>query len=145
VSSIYAGRALRFEVRGNPRPQGSLTAWRTAAGSKARIAHAGGVPFRRWRASLANAAIVASVDSPPFRGPVIVTLTFRMPRPAKSKDSSPVMPPDVDKLARAVLDALSGIVYQDDGQVVVLTASKHWATPDDPMGVRISVEALLVA
>jgi Holliday junction resolvase RusA-like endonuclease len=35
--------------------------------------------------------------------------------------------PDVDKLARAVLDALSGILFIDDRQVAVLEARKLYA------------------
>lgn len=142
--SLYSvGRAIRFEVRGIPRPQGSMTAWRTEEGSRARLAHSGGIPFRRWRAALANAAILATTDQPPFARAVAVTLTFRLPKPARSGTERPSGPPDIDKLVRAVLDALSGIVYTDDGQVCWLQVAKHWATEDDPPGVRVSVEALL--
>lgn len=35
--------------------------------------------------------------------------------------------PDVDKLIRAVLDAMSYYAYEDDAQVVQVTATKMWA------------------
>jgi Holliday junction resolvase RusA-like endonuclease len=38
--------------------------------------------------------------------------------------------PDIDKLARTVLDALSGVVYRDDGQVCVLQLAKHYGDPE---------------
>ncbi len=35
--------------------------------------------------------------------------------------------PDLDKLARALKDALKGVLYHDDAQVVVLLARKVYA------------------
>jgi len=35
--------------------------------------------------------------------------------------------PDLDKLVRAVLDALTDVCYEDDSQVIRLRASKVWA------------------
>ena len=34
---------------------------------------------------------------------------------------------DVDKLCRALLDAITGPAILDDSQVVILTAAKHWS------------------
>lgn len=55
-----------------------------------------------------------------------VMLVFRVERP---KSPSYSYPPrgDIDKLARAVLDACTGIVWDDDSQVVRLDASKVFA------------------
>lgn len=47
--------------------------------------------------------------------------------------------PDLDKLVRAVQDALTGIIYKDDGQVCRLTANKNYAAHE---GVRIFVTDL---
>ncbi len=38
--------------------------------------------------------------------------------------------PDVDKLARCALDALSGVVIKDDAQVVELYARKRYGEPE---------------
>ena len=49
------------------------------------------------------------------------------------KPSAPAFPttkPDVTKLTRAVEDALTGIVWRDDAQVVELTARKFYGTPE---------------
>jgi hypothetical protein len=46
------------------------------------------------------------------------------------KPSAPKYPattPDIDKLARALLDALTGVLVLDDKQVVELTCRKSWA------------------
>lgn len=62
------------------------------------------------------------------------------------KDSAPARPcviPDIDKLARGTLDALTGIVWRDDQQVIHLTLDKRYAVPrgagDDGQGVVIVV------
>lgn len=36
--------------------------------------------------------------------------------------------PDLDNVAKAVLDALNGVIYQDDRQVVRLVAEKRYST-----------------
>lgn len=80
-------------------------------------------------------------------GPVAVTLNFRMPRPkshfGKSglKQTAPVLhcsKPDIDKITRAVLDALTAIAWKDDSQVALLTVMKRY---DDEPGVQITLEA----
>ena len=47
--------------------------------------------------------------------------------------------PDADKLARAVLDALEGVVYQQDAQVAHLEVSKLYALPTERTGVGVMV------
>lgn len=39
----------------------------------------------------------------------------------------PTAKPDIDNVAKSVLDGLSGIVYQDDKQVIELSVRKHYA------------------
>jgi len=43
----------------------------------------------------------------------------------------PMVKPDLDNVAKALLDALNGICYKDDSQIVELEISKHYS--DDPM------------
>lgn len=62
--------------------------------------------------------------------PVGITVNFWLPRPKsvpKKARRVPWVKPDVDKLARAVCDALEGVVYKDDGQVCELLARKFYA------------------
>lgn len=42
----------------------------------------------------------------------------------------PTKKPDLDNIAKIVLDALNGIAYKDDSQVVKLTVEKHYS--DNP-------------
>jgi crossover junction endodeoxyribonuclease RusA len=63
--------------------------------------------------------------------PLRVAITFRLARPksAPARVLFPVKRPDIDKLARAVLDGLvAGGALADDSQVVDLLVSKRFAT-----------------
>jgi hypothetical protein len=46
-------------------------------------------------------------------------------------DAAPLKTPDVDKLLRSTLDALTDVIWKDDAQVVKAIAEKHFAVPDD--------------
>jgi crossover junction endodeoxyribonuclease RusA len=70
-----------------------------------------------------------------------VELAFMLVKPAsapKKKQTWPVHRPDLDKLVRAVLDALTGSIIIDDSQVVSLVATKEWET--NGPGVMVMVQ-----
>lgn len=46
-------------------------------------------------------------------------------RPKRVESESDTFKPDVDNIAKAVLDALNGVAFDDDSQVVRLRCSKH--------------------
>lgn len=83
--------------------------------------------------------------------PVSVVLEFVLPRPkAAPKRTTPAATkrPDIDKLERAILDALgSSGVWHDDAQVTKLTARKRLATIEEIPGVHITIspDTLIVA
>lgn len=56
--------------------------------------------------------------------PFQVSLVFYFMRPKSSKRRFPSVKPDIDKITRAVLDPLTGIVYKDDCQVISLQATE---------------------
>ena len=94
-----------------------------------------------WRAVVA--LTVGEHTTHVINGPVSLILRFVMPRPkATPKRSTPpaVKKPDLDKLARAVLDALSGVAYRDDSQVVSLDASKRLAEPGELPGLKLTIQ-----
>ena len=90
--------------------------------------------------SIQDAAREAMQGQQPLDGPVYVSAAFNMEIPAswtKTKRQQAgigsVMPagkPDIDNLAKTILDALNGIVYRDDSQVVQLAISKRYS--DEP-------------
>jgi crossover junction endodeoxyribonuclease RusA len=88
-----------------------------------------------WRAQHANPTGM-------FTGAVTVRLNFILPRPkATPKRSTPpaIKRPDIDKLARACLDAITGVVITDDSLVVDLAARKRLARIGETPGVHIQV------
>ncbi len=46
---------------------------------------------------------------------------------AESRLLRPITKPDLDNHAKSVLDALNGIIYKDDSQIVDLTVSKYYS------------------
>jgi Holliday junction resolvase RusA-like endonuclease len=76
----------------------------------------------------------------PFRSRVAAALVFRLRRPASApkRVTHPLRKPDVDNLAKAVLDALvDADVLADDALVTDLTVSKRFAVPPEPEGVTV--------
>lgn len=87
-----------------------------------------------------------------INGPMSVQLRFFLPRPqhhfgrragtAYLRADAPThhaVKADIDKLARASLDAMTGLLFSDDMQVYSLTATKEYAY-DGEVGCQIIVE-----
>ena len=139
--------AFDDDVEGTPEPQGSSRAFM----HKGRpIITSANRKLRPWRARL-DASFSARVgDRTPMLGPVSVTMTFRMPRPKSHTGANGLTPsaaaaapdtrPDVDKLARAVNDALTTAgVLHDDSQITRIIAAKRYADPHEHPGVTVAV------
>jgi crossover junction endodeoxyribonuclease RusA len=100
--------------------------------------------LKDWRLLVASAAQPAAAAHGLIAGvPVIVTLRFALPRPqslTKRRERAHMTRPDLDKLVRACLDALTGVLFVDDGQVVALEASKRYAKDGEAPGVHVTLE-----
>ncbi len=122
---------IRFFVPGLPRPQGSKRAI-TVKGKAYSVLIEQVKGVEKWRRVVGQVAGALWRPRYPVKGKVHVQLEFIMPwRKAPEK----VYPPeDLDKLCRAVLDALTGIVYVDDSQVTTIEASKRRALQDEEGG-----------
>lgn len=143
---------VRFTVFGIPQPQGS--ARMVPVGPECRVCHRR--PQRitgdnrktpTWRKTIRRALDAENVT--PIAGPVRVSLAFRLPRPQGHHGARGLRPsapayqtkkPDLDKLTRAALDALTGKAYVDDAQVVELLVLKTFA--ESTPGVDVRIEAL---
>lgn len=95
-----------------------------------------------WRSVVA--LTVGEIVDAPLDGPIAVRLDFVMPRPKstpKTRATPPaVKKPDIDKLVRAILDAITAVAWHDDSQVVSVAATKRIAELDERPGVLIRVE-----
>lgn len=142
---------VEFFVPGLPVAKGSLRAF-TRKGGGVGVEEGNADKVRPWMSSISLAA--RDAGAVPGDGPVRVGLTFVMPRPKghfkKNGVLKPDAPsfhakkPDVDKLVRAALDALTGVAFTDDARVCGLDPApwKRYAGTNEPIGARIVVEAL---
>ena len=133
-----------FEVHGIPKPQPRGRAV-TRKGGHAGIVDPGTSDY--WKALVREASRPVKPKEP-LAGPLMVTLSFRFDRPLThygKKGLKPKAPvhhtqrPDVDNLAKAVLDALTNEAWWgDDDQIFLLSIGKAWSTVTD-RGVSVLV------
>jgi len=137
-------------------PDGSYEPVRTADGRlKTFTKDDTGEPGKEWRADVRAAAEVAMEGRDLLTGPLQARIIFKMPRGAGHygsgrnngvlKPSAPfwhTVRPDVDKLSRAVLDALSQVVYEDDGQIVSKNVEKRYIHPGERAGAYVKITEL---
>ena len=125
-----------FEVAGNPRPQPRPRA--QVRGHRAHIytpASCDGWKAIIWAEALKHRPLV------PIQGPVIVMLEFALRRPKTATGLRHDWPPDLDNLAKPVLDVLTGLGYwANDGQVDELSASKFYADAEAGPGVTVDIQ-----
>jgi Holliday junction resolvase RusA-like endonuclease len=134
--------SLHITVVGTPRPQGSKRPVRNKHTGRIHMVESS-ERLPDWRADIRDAAMRA-VDGLPtsayWERPLAVGIQFTLPRPkghylpANTRRAAPELrpdapkhpagKPDADKLLRAVLDALTGLVWRDDAQVVDILARK---------------------
>lgn len=85
-----------------------------------------------------KAAATEAMTEPPIETPISVFVYIAVPVPMsyskKRKENclvgieKPVKKPDIDNVAKCFLDAMNGIVYKDDSQVVSLHVTKVYGT-----------------
>lgn len=137
-----------FFVAGIPVPKGSAKSFWNKNASKIVTMQDNREKQRPWASAVSYAAQQAGCR--PAAGPIRVVLCFTFPRPknhygtGKNKEAlkaaapaEHMTKPDLDKLVRCVLDALTGIAYHDDNQVITINARKSYAAGDLSTGVRI--------
>ena len=104
-----------------------------------------------WRKAVGKEAMKETET--PIEGACHVGLIFRFNRPKSHyrsngllKQSAPayliVKKNDLDKLVRSTLDALSGIAFIDDCQVINLSATKRYCNEDEVAGADILINKL---
>lgn len=124
---------LEFFVPGMPATAGSKRAfvYTPKGGGKPRaVVTDTNRQGKTWRSDVQAAAIAAKLAAGSvglLEDALRVTLIFVLPRPASisvRRRPYPTVKPDVDKLSRAMLDALTQVVWKDDAQVVRKTVAK---------------------
>lgn len=140
--------ALEIHVYATPAPQGSkrhVGGGRMVESSKL---------VKPWRSEVVAATLAAreEAEHQTLLDAVTVLATFYVKRPKAHfrtganahllRDAAPAYPttkPDLDKVVRATLDALTTAeAYRDDAQVVRLNVTKAYAD-DRPVGAHLTV------
>jgi len=128
---------IAFTVYGIPRPGGSKRAF-FRAGMKRPVVTEDCRRSKDWRSDV-KAAALAGYKGPPLVGPLVLDVIFLMPRPKGHygtgkragllKASAPYhceTKPDATKLLRSTEDALTGILWRDDSQIVLQQVEKRY-------------------
>lgn len=77
---------------------------------------------------------------PLYSGNLHLELIFDLKRPKALKGNPPHQTkPDVDNLAKIVLDACNGLMYHDDKEITSLTIIKRYAMLDEPLGFWLKI------
>lgn len=121
---------LIFELYTTPTPQKQTEFRRTASGVRAYDPSKMTKTLIQWQIS-------PTAPSEPLRGAISMDLTFYMPIPKHTTrikralmlngTERPITRPDFDNLAYVVTNALKGIVYRDDSQVVRCLIEKYYS------------------
>lgn len=145
-----ARRRVSFEVFGVAQPKGNARgfvpqSWATKAAAEGKaprvVITLDNSKTKGWEQLVAEQAQTVAADGL-FLGPVVLTVTFRLPRPASlaKRYLHHTKKPDLDKLLRATNDALTGVLYTDDSQVVDLHARKTYTAIGSAPCARITLE-----
>jgi Holliday junction resolvase RusA-like endonuclease len=120
-----------WSVDGDPVPQGNHRIVPTAFGGRIYDANSARDATGRldvWRQQIALSVRTFRRGLGPIEDPVVVFVTFRLRRPKRSTFRVPATHPDLDKLQRAIGDALTqGGLIRDDGRIVRWVAEKVYA------------------
>ena len=141
-------RKIEFFVPGTPVGKGRPRATRRGAGV-VMFTPEKTADYEALVAATAAAALAGGMrigTSQLLDGPLAAMLEMQFPVPAswsKARRARAlagvewhISKPDADNVAKAVLDACNGVVFRDDAQVVMLTATKQFSeTP----GVRVVI------
>ena len=140
---------IDFFVPGIPKPGGSKKAFKHPYTNRVMIVDASN--NKDWMNAVKDFCQQA-YDGLPIHQPVRLDVTFFMPRPkyhfgtgknaGKLKDNAPVyhtVKPDRTKLLRSTEDALTGIAWRDDTQVVTGNIEKRYG---DRPGAKIRIDII---
>ena len=129
-------KTIVFEVPGKPQGKArARTFYNKRAGKTMSITPEGTVNYE-------NLIKVMFLQSRPeqfklITTPVAVHIIAHYRKAKANKMPAPMLKPDADNICKCVLDALNGVAYQDDKQVIDVRIGKRWAEQDEKMTVSV--------
>lgn len=142
---------IEFDVPGMPIPKGSAKAFMRKGARFPTVIQDNAAKQKPWASmiGLCAAQEMARTGTKLSTGAMSITVSFAMPRPKCHMNSKgnvrpnapyhPVTKPDIDKLLRCVFDALTGIVWRDDSQVIQTVTTKQYGFN---IGAKIRIEEI---
>ena len=131
---------ISFFVAGEPAPKGSTKSFYT--GGKVITTNANR-RTKDWEMRIATEAQRVSPGVSSIAVRIVARFLLQRPKSLPKKVVHDVKKPDLDKLIRAILDGITGILIEDDSQVVNITATKQYAQANEQHGVLIELEEIL--
>lgn len=123
-------------IAGTPKPQGSKNAYQR--GGRIVLVESN-KQLPEWRNNAIN-VFKANAPVEPLAGALVVSVFFYLPKPPSVKREYPHVKPDLDKLTRAIGDALTKArVIGDDGQITDFHLFKRYS---DTPGALVLVDYL---
>lgn len=146
------GAIISFFVPGCPIAQPRIKARGVFARGRvfARVYEPGGKtsPVRQWKSDL-QAEAYKHVNGSLLAGPLALKATFFFPRPQRlNRSKDPVGPipydvkPDIENVLKALMDSMTGIIYNDDRQIASICVEKFFARKGGDPGTRVEISEI---
>lgn len=138
-------REIKFTVLGTPQPQGSMRQFPIPG--RQMVITSDNKELKSWRKDVRVYAWEAMQKAGLVTAPRNIAITleanfyFLKPKSTPAHVTSKTTKPDFDKLTRALADALTSVVYEDDSQVTRATVGKFFGSPERAE-VRVEVHSL---
>ena len=144
--------AFTIDVTGIPVAQGSLV----SNGHGRGLRHSNEIKLKPWRYQVVSAISSAKPKDWNPALPLSITATFRLPRPQNHfgtgrnantiRDSAPIhhiVKPDLDKMARAIGDAIeAAALVRGDQQITSWNIAKRYCVGSETPGVLLTLISL---
>ena len=124
---------IEFTILGEPVAQGRPRAGKTRDGRTIMYDPSKSRNFKQYVKLVASQNAPKKLLEGPLRARIVIyretlkSFSKRKKELAESKILRPTTKPDLDNHAKSVLDALNGIIYKDDSQIVDLSISKFYS------------------
>jgi len=140
---------IKFHVPGKPQGKGRARSFLMKNG---KIGHHTPDKTRTYEGMIRTLGMQATAGAKPSEQPIALTLTIVMPitaswpawkrELAQSGELLPTTKPDADNVEKAVKDALNGVVWRDDAQVVSCDKNKFYERSGLTVGIYIEARGI---
>ncbi len=131
--------SFKFEINTKPVPQARPRFFVKRKGGKQYVGAYDPKKCKTFKEVVAWHAKVIAVEKglrEPLKAPIVLSLIFQLGENGKERHHT--KKPDIDNLAKGIKDALKGIIYRDDSQIVEAHLYKTYGAHC----IKVKIEAL---